>query len=160
MPDNPAEPLADTRSFPESGVQAGPNLAPASLRIRVFSLFYEGVLLFALVFVASYLFISFARDAQSGWARIVFQLYLLAVCGAYFMFCWVRGGQTLPMKTWRLRLVTAEGHPLPANAAFVRYLVAIPAMTTGLGVLWALYDRDRQFLQDRIAGTRIVRGAP
>lgn len=115
------------------------------------------MLLFALVFVASYLFISLARDAQSGWERLVFQLYLLAVCGAYFMYCWVRSGQTLPMKTWRLRLVTAAGGPVPGRTAFVRYLVAIPAMITGAGILWALFDRDRQFLQDRVAGTRIVR---
>ncbi len=130
---------------------------PAPLRIRVFSLFYEGVLLFALVFVASYLFISFARDAQAGSPRLVFQVYLLAVCGAYFMYCWVRSGQTLAMKTWRLHLVTTDGSPVSVRTAFVRYLVAVPAMMTGIGVLWALFDRDGQFLQDRVAGTRIVR---
>jgi uncharacterized RDD family membrane protein YckC len=129
----------------------------ASLRIRISSLFYEAVLLFALVFVASYLFISLARDDQAGWARLAFQVYLLAVCGAYFMYCWMRSGQTLPMKTWRLRLVTVDGSPVTAGKALLRYLVAVPAMMTGLGMLWALFDRDRQFLQDRVAGTRIVR---
>lgn len=133
----------------------------AGLRVRLLSLCYEAILLFALVFVAAYLFISLARDAQGGWARLAFQLYLLAVCGAYFMFCWVRSGQTLPMKTWRLQLRTLDGRPLSAGTAMLRYLVAVPAMCTGLGILWAVLDRDRQFLQDRIAGTRIVRlGAP
>ena len=137
---------------------AAPGRPPlATLRVRILSLFYEGVLLFALVFVASYLFISLARDAQAGEARLVFQLYLLAVCGAYFMFCWVRSGQTLPMKTWRLKLQTREGKALSPATAFVRYLVAVPAMGTGIGILWALLDRDRQFLQDRVAGTCIVR---
>lgn len=124
------------------------------------SLFYEGVLLFAVVFVASYLFLSLARDAQSGLPRFVFQLYLLAVCGAYFMFCWVRGGQTLPMKTWRLRLVTRTGDAISIVTAFKRYLVAIPAMASGIGILWAFFDRDRQYLHDRLAGTRIVRLEP
>jgi uncharacterized RDD family membrane protein YckC len=87
-----------------------PGLAPLSRRLA--SLAYEGVLLFAILFLASYLFLSLARDAQEGLPRFVFQAYLLAVCGAYFMFCWVRGGQTLPMKTWRMRLVTADGQPL------------------------------------------------
>ena len=63
------------------------------------SLAYEGVLLFAILFVASYLFLSLARDAQAGLPRLAFQVYVLAVCGAYFVFCWVRSGQTLPMKT-------------------------------------------------------------
>jgi uncharacterized RDD family membrane protein YckC len=129
----------------------------ASLGVRLLSLFYEAVLLFAIIFLASYLFLSLARDAQSGFARLVFQAYLLAVCGAYFMFCWVRSGQTLPMKTWRLRLVTPSGGPITVAMAFKRYLAAVPAMLSGIGILWALVDRERQFLQDRLAGTRIVR---
>jgi uncharacterized RDD family membrane protein YckC len=131
--------------------------ALAPLARRLASLAYEGVLLFAIVFLASYLFLSLARDAQSGLPRLVFQAYLLAVCGAYFMFCWVRGGQTLPMKTWGMRLVTTEGRPLSAQRAFLRYVFAVPAICTGAAVIWALFDRDRQFLHDRLAGTRIVR---
>jgi len=121
------------------------------------SLAYEGVLLFAILFVASYLFLSLARDAQSGLPRLAFQVYVLAVCGAYFVFCWVRSGQTLPMKTWRIRLVTERGHSLAAGRALLRYLLAFPGTLSGLGVLWALFDRDRQFLHDRLAKTRIVR---
>jgi uncharacterized RDD family membrane protein YckC len=132
----------------------------ASLRLRLFALVYEGILLFAIVFVASWLFIALARDAQQGPLHLVFQVYLLSVCGAYFMFCWVRSGQTLPMKTWRLQLVMASGDRVTAPAAFLRYLVAVPATLSGIGILWALFDRDRQFLQDRVAGTRIVRVAP
>lgn len=135
----------------------GASLSPASLRLRLLSLFYEAVLLLAILFVASYLFLSLARDAQSGLPRLIFQVYLLAVCGAYFMFCWVRSGQTLPMKTWRLRLVARSGNPVSIATAFKRYLVAVPAMLSGIGILWALFDRERLFLQDRLAGTRIVR---
>lgn len=130
------------------------------MRIRLFALVYEAILLFAVVFVTSWLFIGLARDAQQGALHLVFQVYLLSVCGAYFMFCWVRSGQTLPMKTWRLRLEMASGGKITARAAFLRYVVAVPAMLTGIGILWALFDRDRQFLQDRVAGTRIVRLPP
>ena len=129
----------------------------ASLRVRLLSLVYEGMLLFAVLFVSSYLFLSIARDAQSGLSRAVFQIYLLSVCGAYFVFCWARTGQTLPMKTWRIRVVTAEGGRLSPARAFKRYLLAIPGMLSGLSLLWAPFDRDRQFLHDRLAGTRIVR---
>jgi uncharacterized RDD family membrane protein YckC len=134
--------------------------APASLRLRLFALVYEGILLFAVVFVASWLFIGLARDAQQGPLHLVFQVYLLSVCGAYFMYCWVRSGQTLPMKTWRLKVVMASGEPVTVRAAFLRYVAAVPAMLLGVGMLWALFDRDRQFLQDRVAGTRIVRLSP
>jgi uncharacterized RDD family membrane protein YckC len=125
--------------------------------MRLLSLAYEGVLLFGILFVAAYLFLGLARDAQSGLLRLVFQVYVLAVCGAYFVFCWARSGQTLPMKTWRIRLVTEQGKPLAIRQAFRRYLLAVPGVLSGIGVLWAFVDRDRQFLHDRLASTRIVR---
>ena len=121
------------------------------------SLVYEGLLLSAVLFVASYLFLSLARDAQSGLPRALFQFYLLSVCGAYFVFCWTRTGQTLPMKTWRMRVVKLEGGALSIGRAFWRYLLAIAGMLSGLSLLWAPFDRERQFLHDRLAGTCIVR---
>ena len=121
------------------------------------SLVYEGILLLAVLFLSSYLFLSVARDAQSGLARAIFQIYLLAICGAYFVFCWTRTGQTLPMKTWRMRIVTEEGGGLSTSRAFRRYMLAIPGMLSGISLLWAPFDRERQFLHDRLAGTRIVR---
>ncbi len=134
-----------------------PALEFASLRVRLLSLIYEGILLSAVLFLSSYLFLSVARDAQSGLPRVVFQIYLVAVCGAYFVFCWARAGQTLPMKTWRIRLVTEKGGSPSAGRAARRYLLAIPGMLSGVSLLWAPFDRDRQFLHDRLAGTRIVR---
>ena len=143
-----------------SGKNPGPahaSLRLASLRLRLLSLVYEGMLLVAVLFVFSYLFLSLARDAQSGWPRTFFQIYLLSVCGAYFVFCWTRSGQTLPMKTWRMRVVTDEGHTLSVGRAFRRYILAVPGMLSGISLMWAPFDRDRQFLHDRLAGTRVVR---
>jgi uncharacterized RDD family membrane protein YckC len=145
---------------------AGPEKAPvpaqaalqlASLRLRFVSLAYEGLLLCAVLFLSSYLFLSLARDAQAGWPRILFQIYLLSVSGVYFVFCWTRTGQTLPMKTWRMRVVTKHGDALGVDRAFWRYLLAIPGILSGISLLWAPFDRERQFLHDRLAGTRIVR---
>lgn len=141
----------------EISLHAQALLQLAPLRLRLMSLVYEGMLLFAVLFVSSYLFLSVARDAQSGWPRTLFQIYLLSVCGVYFVFCWTRTGQTLPMKTWRMRVVTADGGGLSVGQAFRRYIFAIPGMLTGISLLWAPFDRDRQFLHDRLAGTRIVR---
>lgn len=125
--------------------------------MRLVSMIYEGVLLFAVLFVSSYLFLSLARDAQAGLPRLLYQVYLLSVCGAYFVFCWTRTGQTLPMKTWRMRVVTADGGSLSVGQAFRRYIFAIPGMLSGISLLWAPFDKEHQFLHDRLAGTRIVR---
>jgi uncharacterized RDD family membrane protein YckC len=62
------------------------------------------------------------------------------------------------MKTWRLRLVARDGGSLTWRQAWLRYLAALVGLAVlGLGFVWALFDRDRLFLHDRIAGTRLVR---
>ena len=97
-----------------------------------------------------------AADALA--SRPLFQLYLLTLTGVYFVWQWLRGGQTLPMKTWRLKLVTREGAALTRGHALRRLVFAMAGTAAlGAGFLWALADRDRRFLHDRLAGTKIVR---
>ena|SRR5688572_18266690 len=112
---------------------------------------YEAVLLFAVAFFAAWLFYfaSGARDATSGWLRYALQLFIATIFAAYFLWCWLRGGQTLAMKAWNIRLVDVT----PAKA-LTRLLAA--GFLLPLSIVWALFDRDRQFLHDRLAGTRLV----
>jgi len=117
----------------------------------VAALMYEAVLAFAIVFVAAYLFIALSGDTPSGWLRLVFYTYLLCVCGAYFVFCWVRTGQTLAQKTWNLRLTDLDGALLQPARAILRYLLALLSVGSGIGLLWALIDPERQFLRSRAA---------
>jgi uncharacterized RDD family membrane protein YckC len=115
---------------------------------------YEALLLFAVGFFAAWLFFfaSGGRDATSGMLRHELQLLLVFVFGAYLLWCWLRGGQTLAMKAWKIRVVGIT----PAKAV-ARFLLALLLVPTGISIAWALFDRDRQFLHDRLAGTRLVR---
>jgi uncharacterized RDD family membrane protein YckC len=102
---------------------------------------------------------------------------IVVVCGTYCAGLWSGSRRTLPMKTWRLRLATARGEPVGVGRALARYLAwwigPAVALLAAIGVLrsnhplwsltllganyaWALVDPDRQFLHDRIAGTRLV----
>jgi uncharacterized RDD family membrane protein YckC len=114
---------------------------------------YEAVLLFAVGFFAAWLFFfaSGGRDATTGSLRYALQLFIAVVFAAYFLWCWLRGGQTLAMKAWHIRL--AEVTP---TKAILRLLLAAVLLPTGISIVWALFDRDRQFLHDRLAGTRLV----
>ena len=83
--------------------------------------------------------------------------HLFLVLLVYFIGFWSNGGQTLAMKTWRIRLLTAEGLPVRPARALLRFLLCWPSLVFGgVGIVWALIDRDRQFLHDRIAGTQLV----
>jgi uncharacterized RDD family membrane protein YckC len=119
---------------------------------------YELLLVTAVIFVAALPFLYLAGNAETGWLHHLFQLYILGVLFAYFSAFWLRSGQTLAMKTWRIRLVNPDGTRLTLRQAALRFVIALLGLLlAGAGFWWALFDRDRQFLHDRIVGTRLVR---
>lgn len=137
---------------------ASPAREPAaSVGRRAMALVYEALLLVALVFAGSLPFVMLTHDMTRDIERPLFQFYLVALMGLYFTWQWRHGGQTLALKTWRLRIVTRDGAPLTWEHALKRYAFALPGiLLLGAGFAWAFVDRERLFLHDRLAGTRIV----
>ncbi len=118
---------------------------------------YESMLVIAILALATFLFRLGFGDATEGMKRHVLQLYLWLTTAIYFIWCWLRGGQTLAMQTWRIRLLHISGQPLSLSLAVERYVLAsIGLMFFAAGFLWAFFDRDGQFLHDRLTGCRIV----
>ncbi len=130
----------------------------ASRRRRLGSLLYEALVILAL---AIFLFL-LPLAVFSGVSHLMpgaglLWLYLFTLLGVYFIWCWVKAGQTLAMKTWRLWIVDAQtSRRLRPAQALVRYGMAWLCWPTGLALLWSFLDPDGQFLHDRIAGSRIV----
>lgn len=161
------------------------SLPPTPTRLRRFAaMMYEGVLLFGIVFAVGYLFDTLTESHDGLMFRSMRQLLLFLAIGVYFLLCW-RGGQTLPMKTWDIRLVDRHGGQAPFGRLVLRYLLMWPlpllaallvqgasSMTgytsTDLLIvfapfsifIWSWFDRDGQFLHDRLAGTRLVDAKP
>jgi uncharacterized RDD family membrane protein YckC len=153
--------------------------APALLR-RLACFTYEGLLLFGVVMVVGLVYggLTDQRHALHGTHGL--QAVLFLALGTYFVWCWTHGGQTLPMKVWRIRLVDRDGQPVTPARALVRYLASwvwfLPALAIlGLsgvrssggvaatvlgGVLGyaalALLLPQRQWAHDLLCGTRLV----
>ncbi len=141
---------------------------------------YESLVVISILLVASFAFMGAATARLEGVGRHLFQAYLFLVLGLYFVWCWRRGGQTLPMKAWKLRVVRRDGAPLGTPRAVLRYLLAAATLGSSavaavvlwrdpgaplgwlglvpgaLTLAWSRVDAERQFLHDRLAGTRIV----
>ncbi|WP_175775565.1 RDD family protein [Burkholderia anthina] len=156
-----------------------PAVATPSVRRRLAALLYEAVLLFGVVFFAGLAFGLVTQQRNGLVHHNLLAAWIALVVGAYFVWFWTHGGQTLPMKTWRLRLESSNGRPLNAVHALVRYALGwlwfLPPLalhpllglsvpvTLALAALWiaawagaARLHGDRQFPHDRIARTRIV----
>ncbi len=128
------------------------------LRRRLASMAYESLLLLgvlAIGFFVPHLALGMGFGiALPGWVSLCHVFVLL---GAYFVWSWRHGGQTLAMQTWKIALSTPDGAPPSVARLALRYLLAWPSIAyLGAGLLWALFDRDRQFLHDRLAGTCLV----
>lgn len=131
-------------------------LRAAGLGRRGLALLYEILLVTAVVLFGAVLGVPATQLAGPLWARPLLQIALCFLVGAYFIWQWTHG-QTLAMKTWRIRIVGPDGTPPDARRALLRLAVALAgSLLLGAGFAWALVDRDRQFLHDRVAGTRLV----
>jgi uncharacterized RDD family membrane protein YckC len=157
-------------------------MAP-TLRRRMACWVYEGILLFAIVFVAGWLFSTLGqvRDAMDA-RRPLLQAFVFVVFGIYFSWCWSKG-QTLAMKTWHIRVVGRDGRAISQMRALFRYLCSwlwfLPPLALlspfklsggemawlllGWVAVWAMLSRfhpQRQFWHDVLAGTRLVSSPP
>lgn len=159
--------------------EPGTGQAPALWR-RLLCFFYEGVLLFGVVMIGGLFYAMVTRQTHALHGQTGFRIWLFLLIGAYFVWCWTRGGQTLAMQTWHIRLETVDGRPVRWLRACLRYALAwlwflpalamvswsglkstalvFTAMAVGVlayGVLSRLHPK-RQFWHDAVAGTRLV----
>ncbi len=125
----------------------------ANLYRRFAAIFYDSLLLFAVLFVAAAL----VYPLTHGEISFAFRVYLLLVCFFYFAWPWLHGGQTLGMKVWRLQLQSISGQPLSWQQTFVRFLTAMVSwLAFGLGFFWAIVDKQHRTWPDRISDTCVV----
>ena len=137
----------------------GSNPPRALVGWRLLALAYDLLPVLALWFVVAAGFTAAHGDAVRGGALGLLEFAVLwAVTGAYATLSWRRGGQTLGMRPWRLKLVACDGDVPTWRALWLRYAVGLLSLLAGgLGFWWAWWDRDRLAWHDRASGTRLVR---
>jgi uncharacterized RDD family membrane protein YckC len=159
------------------------SLAAPGLRRRLASLFYEAFLAFALAMVTAFVFSVLTQMRHALYGRELLAVVIAVVLGLYFTWSWTKG-RTLPMQTWRIRIVDVHGRPLTPGRAWLRYafssLWVVPPIAVfaqqrvtdwkpvtlalfGWVLVWALLSRlhpQRQFWHDAWAGTRLVDAPP
>jgi len=153
---------------------------PPSIRRRMIAMVYEIFLVLAVEALAVVVWMLATQNRHGPLFEHGLKVWLFLVTGAYFIHAWTGSSHTLAMKTWRLRLVADGGARVPLRTAVLRYLLAwgwlAPALLVcaafglhdkrtmaamlAIGVaawaMTALLDKERRFLHDRLAGTRLV----
>jgi uncharacterized RDD family membrane protein YckC len=136
--------------------------ANAGFGRRLAALVYDFLLLAALlmIYTGGALFFTHGAAVVPATAGAWVYLYragLVLVIGGYYLINWMRSGQTLGMRAWRLRVVTDSGEPTALKAAALRAVFGVLAWApVGLGVLWMYVDPDHLALHDRLSKTRVI----
>lgn len=131
-----------------------------SIRRRLAAIVYESLLLlgiFAVMLVPLFL-LAITLHVQV--PQPMLRVYIFLGLAFYFIWQWHGGRQTLAMRTWKLLIMTPAGKPPSLWRLALRYVLAWPSILFGFGLIWAILDRDKQFLHDRLAGTRITFAPP
>jgi len=118
---------------------------------------YELILLIAVWLICIGIFLAIFGDATHGLKRFMLQLLLWCMTGAYFVRCWKQAGQTLAMKTWKLKVVSRSGLSFTYQQLWLRYtLASLGLVALGSGFLWMLFDREGLCLHDRLTGCKVI----
>lgn len=120
-----------------------PNASPGFIR-HMAIVAYDGLLLVALLFLATALILPFNKGEAFTSSQYFFPLYILLVSYLYYGWFWVHGGQTLGMKTWKIKIQTLDRKPITWPLALKRFLLAIISWGfVGLGFLWKFVDKNQ-----------------
>lgn len=138
------------------------DLARAGILRRIFAMVYDTLLLLAILMVASLPWVMLRGEQVAGELNfqplgILFQVYVLAIIVAYFAWFWGRRGQTIGMRSWRLKLVD-NSLAQPSMSQILRRIASAPLawLPMAAGVLWMYVDRDELTWHDRLSGTRLI----
>ncbi len=132
----------------------------AGLVRRLMAIIYDLLLLLALLFIAT----AAAMVVNKGNAIVPGQplypfyvIYLLTISFIYYGWFWTHGGQTLGMKTWKMKLQQQNGEAVTWALALLRFISAIISWSAaGLGFLWSLFHPQRRTWHDIVSKCVLV----
>ncbi len=117
---------------------------------------YDALLLLALLFLATAIALPFNQGEAFTASQYIFPLYLLAISFLFYGWFWTHGGQTLGMKTWKVRIQTFDKQPFTWTHALKRFFLALISWgVIGLGFLWKLIDKKRYTWHDHLSKTAL-----
>lgn len=132
------------------------SLQNASLTRRIAAIIYDLLLLTGVLFATS----AIAVAVNKGMA-VTHPLYyacLILITFVFYGWFWTHGGQTLGLRTWRLKVMRIDGKKLSWQDAAMRFAASFVAyLPAAAGLLWQLFDRDKLALNDRLSSTRVVK---
>ena len=130
---------------------------------HMLALLYDTFLIIPLIMAANALlmalyvnlFMNFDTTQEIRLPAGAVQVVVILCIALFYWIFWRRGGQTLGMQAWRIKLVSNEGAQLTTPQIALRL---VGALLSGLilGILWKYLDRDGYYWHDRLSKTHLI----
>ena len=132
----------------------------AGLIRRMFAIFYDSFLLIAILFIVTGIANALNQGVAIEPSDTFYPLYVMIVFGLsylYFAWFWIHGGQSLGMKTWRIKLQSSDDRVISWKIASIRFFSALLSWGGfGLGFLWAFIDKKNRCWHDMLSHTELL----
>lgn len=130
---------------------------PAGVARRLAAAAYDLLPLAALWMAGTALIMPFAGGGEIAPRTFAYQAWLFAIAFVYYTLSWQRGGQTIGMRAWRIRVVSGDATTMTWARMGLRFGVALVALAAlGAGVFAGVLDARRRMWHDRAARTEVV----
>jgi len=117
---------------------------------------YDALLLLAILFLATAIVLPFNNGEAFTSSQYFFPIYILLISFLYYGWFWTHGGQTLGMKTWKIKILTLNHKPMTWPLAFKRFLLSFFSWGfAGLGFLWKFIDKKQYTWHDKLSKTTL-----
>ena len=129
---------------------------PASIRSRILSMVYDGLIILfittVLVVIIELVLVGDSTvDPESALNKSL-KVFWFIPGFFYLAYYWTKNGQTPSMSVWKIKLVNQQGDTISGFQALIRYVTAL----LGLGIFWVIFNRKRRSLQDVLSNTSLV----
>ncbi len=133
------------------------NKKTCSLLRRFAAISYDTLLLIAIFFVASFILLPLIGETVIESGNIFYNVFLILLAYLYFCWHWLNGRQTLGMRSWKIEVINETDSTLNYKQASLRYFAALLSLLLlGLGFIWALFDKEKLALHDRLSKTKLI----
>ena len=148
--------MSSSDSNSSTAPNASSEVKPASIRSRILSMVYDGLIILfittVLVVIIELVLVGDSTvDPESALNKSL-KVFWFIPGFFYLAYYWTKNGQTPSMSVWKIKLVNQQGDTISGFQALIRYVTAL----LGLGIFWVIFNRKRRSLQDVLSNTSLV----
>lgn len=131
---------------------------PCGLLRRLAIIFYDFAIVISLLILATMLAMLAGFRGSTALKDPGYTMYLFTTWFLYVTWCWNKGGMTVGMRAWRVRIEDEKGLKPGWGKSAVRFFASLlSAAAAGLGFIWSLVDSRQRTWHDILSKTRMIR---